>query len=100
MTGTDSTPAQTQVTNRWDGLKGQADRVEYDFMFDQAMSMLTRDEKAVPALIMAIINEWEKNPRAIPIQVLSRTLDLCHENDEITKLMDEMGPLFLEQERS
>jgi hypothetical protein len=98
--GSEQTPAQTRIDHRWDSPKGKADREEYDFMFDQALNMLTRDEKAVPALIMAILNEWEKNPRSVPIQVISRCLDVCHENDEIVQLMAEASPLFLAPERS
>lgn len=98
MSGTEQTPEITQVLYRWDN--HQQDREDYDMMFDEAMDMVKRDETALGGLIHAIINEWERNRRNIPMSVLGKALEVCEENKTMRELHTEIEAMLPEPEHS
>lgn len=72
------------VLYRWDN--HQDDRESYDLIFDEAIYLIAKGEKAVGALLMAVVNEWEKNRRNIPLPVVSAALTLAEETRAMREL--------------
>ena len=68
------------------------DRANYDFMFDVGMFLVRSDdlvEMLTGKLMLMIINDWEKNTRAIPDAVISATYALAQQQQE---RMADYGP--------
>lgn len=81
---------EKDILHRWDGAKHADDFLTYQEIFDEALDMLKREEKAIPALLMVIINEWEKDERSVPYPVISAALDVARENEELRRMADEL----------
>lgn len=79
---------------RWSNC--EEDHAAYDLIFDQAMNLISNDEKTVGTLLMRIINEWEKDARSIPMPVISAALDLAQEHAAIRELTDGLRVTFQE----
>jgi hypothetical protein len=71
---------------RWTG--HEDDHRTYNLIFDEAIHMLARDERALPSLLMAIINAWEKDERSIPLSILGPALAVAEEAQEMREMAD------------
>lgn len=76
--------------NHWD------DRETYDLIFDAGIWLIAQEENEEGALLLAVINSWEKQARSVPIVVLSKALDMARAVLERKAMADALRPLFLE----
>lgn len=83
-----------KTSHRWTGR--EADYETYDLIFDQAINLISNDEKTVGTLLMRIINEWEKDERSVPLPILAAALDLAQEHAAIRELTDGLRVTFQE----
>lgn len=86
MTDTDNA-----VLYRWDN--HQDDRESYDLIFDEAIYLIAKGERAVGALLMSVINAWEKNRRHVPIPVVAAALTLAEETRALRELQADLDSL-------
>lgn len=79
---------------RWDN--HEMDRETYDLIFDAGIWLIAQEENEEGALLMAIVNAWEKQARSIPITVLSKALDMANAVLARKAMADSLRPLFLD----
>lgn len=86
------------VDNRWDG--HEDDHSIYNEIFDEAVLEIANGDDKVGALLMSIINEWEKSPRAIPMPVLNRAYEYVLEQQRMRELSDRIDEILPDMEMS
>lgn len=82
-----------RASARWTGHDDDHDT--YNLIFEEAINMLARDERAVPALLMAVINAWEKDERSVPLPILAGALAVAEESKVIQDLANAIKIKFL-----
>lgn len=72
------------------------DEETYDLIFDQALHLMTHDDTTTGKLLWRIVNEWQKNPRSVPMPIMVAALDLAEEIASVRELEDDLRVQFKE----